>query len=114
VANTTIPAVAVEASMFGEVGTSLGVTSLVTQFLPGQVANAMLYGYNPLVYASEALGLALAFDNEFASHFGPSTSTMPNTTSGDAAFAAAAASAIFGASANANTPGAIQTFVNNW
>ena len=114
VANTTIPAVAVEASMFGAVGTSFEVTSLVTQFLPGQVANAMLYGHNPQIYASEALGLALAFGNEFASHFGPSTSTMPNTTSGDAAFASAAASAIFGMAANANTPGAIQTFVNNW
>jgi hypothetical protein len=35
VANTTIPAVAVEASMYGATGTSTEITSLVTQFLHG-------------------------------------------------------------------------------
>src|SRR5262245_23473085 len=39
-ANTTIPAVAVEATMYGAVGTSAEVTALTTQFLPPQVANA--------------------------------------------------------------------------
>ena len=38
VADTTIPAVAVENSMYGAVGTSAEVSLLATQFLPGQVA----------------------------------------------------------------------------
>jgi len=50
VANTTIPAVAVEASMYGVVGTSTEVTALATQCLPAQVANAISHGYNPQVY----------------------------------------------------------------
>ena len=119
VANTTIPAVAVEASMYGVTGTSAEITKLVTQFLPPQIANAANNGYNPLVYAGEALGLVFAFGDEnggqsFSTNFGPSKSSMPNTTAGDAAFAAAAASAIFGSSATTNTPGAIDTFVANW
>jgi hypothetical protein len=40
VLNTTIPAVAVEGSMYGAVGTSAEVTSLATRFLPDQVAFA--------------------------------------------------------------------------
>jgi aryl-phospho-beta-D-glucosidase BglC (GH1 family) len=119
VANTTIPAVAVEATMYGLTGSSAEITKLATQFLPDQVANAMSHGYNPQVYACEALGLALAFNDEnggtgFAANFGPSKSTMPNTTAGDAAFAAAAASTIFGSAATANTPAAIAGFVANW
>jgi hypothetical protein len=119
VADTTIPAVAVEGSMYGAVGTSAEVTLLATQFLPAQVANATQHGYNPVVYASEALGLVFAFGNEnggtaFATNFGPSNAAMPNTAAGDAAFAVAAASAIFGSAATASTPGAIKTFVSNW
>jgi hypothetical protein len=38
---------------------------------------------------------------------------MPNTTAGDAIFAAAAASAIFGSAATVNTPIAIQTWATN-
>jgi hypothetical protein len=83
------------------------------------VANAILNGFNPQVYACEALGLVFAFGDEnggmaFATNFGPSNAAMPATTAGDAAFAAAAASAIFGSAATANTPGAIQNFVSNW
>jgi len=119
VANTTIPAVAVEASMYGAVGSSAEITNLVTQFLPPQVSNAIQYGLNPQIYASEALGLVFAFNDEnggtaFASHFGPSNASMPATAAGDAAFAAAAASAIFGSAATADTPGAILGFVSNW
>jgi hypothetical protein len=119
VASTTIPAVAVEGSMYGAVGSSAEITMLATQFLPAQVALAALHGLNQVAYASEALGLAFAFGNEnggtgFANQFGPSNASMPNTTAGDAAFAAAAASAIFGSAAMANTPGAIQSFVANW
>ena len=119
VASTTIPAVAVEASMYGVVGTSAEITKLVTQFLPAQVASAIENGYDPIVYASEVLGLVFAFGDEnggtgFADQFGPSKVAMPNSTAGDAAFAAAAASTIFGSAATVNTPGAIDTFVANW
>jgi hypothetical protein len=119
VANTTIPAIAVEGSMYGAVGTSAEITFLVTQFLPGQVANAMAYGFIPQVYASEALGLAFAFGNEsgstsFAANFGPSNATMPNSMTGDASFAAAAAGAIFGSASTANLVNVLAGFVANW
>ena len=68
VTTTTIPAVAVEASMYGVVGTSAEITMLATQFLPPQVEFANHYGFNPQVYASEALGLAFAFGNETGQH----------------------------------------------
>jgi hypothetical protein len=118
-ANTTIPAVAVEASMYGTVGTSAEVTLLATQFLPAQVANATSHGFDPVVYASEALGLAFAFGNEagstgFATTFGPSHAGMPNSTAGDAAFAAAASTAIFGSASTPNLVTAMEGFVSNW
>jgi Matrixin len=118
-ANTTIPAVAVEASMYGAVGTSTEVTALATQFLPAQVASALIHGYNPQVYASEALGLAFAFSNEngstaFANNFGPFHAGTPNTVAGDAAFAAAASIAIFGAASTPTLVTAIQNYVANW
>jgi probable HAF family extracellular repeat protein len=102
VANTTIPAVAVEATMYGATGTSEEITVLTTNFLPAQVANAISHGLNPQVYACEVLGLLFSFGNEngstaFSFNFGPSNIAMPNTTAGDAAFATAASSAIFGA-----------------
>jgi hypothetical protein len=119
VANTTIPAVAVEASMYGAVGTSVEVTTLATQFLPAQVANATKYGFNPLVYATEALGLVFAFNNEtgstaFATGYGPSNATMPNSTAGDSAFAAAASNSIFGAASTSTLVNAINNYVSNW
>jgi hypothetical protein len=117
--DTTIPAVAVEGSMYNAVGTSAEITLLVTHFLPAQVANAIHNGFNPQVYACEALGLAFAFGDEnggtaFDTHFGPANAQMPATAQGDQAFAAAAASTIFGSAANANTPAAILGFVTNW
>jgi hypothetical protein len=119
VLNTTVPAVAVEGSMYGAVGTSAEITSLVTQFLPAQVANAEQYGLNPQVYGSEALGLAFAFGNEnqsttFENNFGPSNAAMPNSTAGDAAFAAAASSAIFGSASTSNLINALDGYVTNW
>jgi hypothetical protein len=119
VANTTIPAVTVEASMYGVVGTSNEVTSLVTQFLPAQVATAIQFGFNPQVYASEALGLAFAFTNEnsstaFANAFGPSHAGTPNSAAGDNAFAALAATAIFGSASTPTLVNAIQSYVSNW
>ena len=119
VANTTFPAVAVEASMYGAVGTSAEVTVLATQFLPAQVENATKYGFNPLVYATEALGLVFAFNNEtgstaFATGYGPSNATMPNSTAGDSAFAAAASNGIFGAASTSTLVNAINNYVSNW
>jgi hypothetical protein len=121
VADTTIPAVAVEGSMYNAVGTSVEVTALATQFLPPQVANALKNGLDPQVYATEALGLVFAFGNEnhppstaFADNFGPSNPSMPNTSAGDAAFASAISNIIFGSGANAHTPDAIAGFVANW
>ena len=119
VAITTIPAVAVEASMYGAMGTSTEVTALATQFLPPQVANALSHGFNPQVYASEALGLVFAFNNEngstgFANNFGPSHAGTPNTVAGDAAFTTAASTAIFGTGATATLVNAIQNYEANW
>ena len=119
VSNTTIPAVAVEASMYGAVGTQSEVNMLATQFLPSQVANATQNGLNPQVYACEALGLVFAFGNEngssaFANNYGPSNPSMPNSASGDAAFAAAASNAIFGSAATSNLTTAIDGYVANW
>ena len=117
--NTTIPAVAVEASMYGALGTAAEVTSLVTQFLPNQVALAIQHGFNPEVYASEAVGLAFAFSNEtggtaFADAYGPSNPAMPNSKAGDLAFATAAATAIFGSASSTNLVNGLDTWVSNW
>ena len=114
-----MPGVAVEASMYGAVGTSAEVTNLVTQFLPAQVNVAMQYGFNPTVYASEAMGLAFAFQDEnggtgFANNYGPSNGMMPNTAGGDAAFAAAASNAVFGTASTPNLIDAIAHWTANW
>src|SRR5208337_1588956 len=44
-------AVAVEASMYGVVGSSAEITKLDSQFLPAQVSLALTYGYNPQAFA---------------------------------------------------------------
>jgi hypothetical protein len=113
------PAVAVEATMYGAVGSAAEVAKLANEFLPGQVVNAVNNALNPLIYATEALGLAFAFHNEngettFANNFGPSNGAMPNTTTGDAAFAAATASSIFGTASTTNLVNAIDGYVTNW
>ena len=119
VANTTIPAVAVEGSMYGAVGTSEEITNLATQILPAQVAFAVQHGFNPQVVATEALGLVFAFGNEtgstaFANNFGPSNPATPNSVAGDAAFATAAAGAIFGSASTTDLINAIDGYVTNW
>jgi hypothetical protein len=119
VQNAALPAVAVEGSMYGAVGTSAEITLLTTQFLPPHVEFAIQNGLIPQVYASEALGLAFAFANEtggtaFATTFGPSNPTMPNSIAGDSAFAAAAASAIFGSASTPNIINVIESWVANW
>jgi hypothetical protein len=115
----TIPAIAVEATMYGVVGTSTEITTLATQYLPPQIANAIQHGFNPIVYASEALGLAFAFANEsgsttFADSFGPANATLPNSVAGDTAFASTAASAIFGGASTTTLVNAIAGYVANW
>jgi hypothetical protein len=117
VTTTTIPAVAVEGSMYGAVGTSTEVTSLSSQFLPGQVAYAIQIGLDPEVFACLEVGLAFAFVNEsgstaFAKNYGPSNTAMPATHAGDSAFATAATNAIFGSAQTANTAPAILGYVH--
>jgi len=117
VADTTIPVVAVEGSMYGAVGSSAVITSLVTNFLPGQLAYANQVGLDPEVFASLETALVFAFGNEngattFGNNFGPSNAAMPATAAGDAAFAAAATNAIFGSAQTANTAPALLGYVN--
>jgi hypothetical protein len=119
VTNTTIPAIAVEATMYGAAGTSAEVDLLVNQFLPPQAAHAIQFGLNPLIYDIEALGLAFAFSNEtgstaFAIKFGPTNALLPNTIAGDAAFSLAAVNAIFGSAATANLSSAMSGWVESW
>jgi hypothetical protein len=67
-------AMAVDSLMFGVTDNTTELTKLSTVFLPPQVAVANHYGFNPTVYAAEALGLALAggngTSNAFATNFG--------------------------------------------
>ena len=49
----------------GNAATPNTLTLFSTVFLPPQVANAIAHGYNPTVYAAEALGLALASQTSF-------------------------------------------------
>jgi hypothetical protein len=119
VTNTTISAIAVEATMYGAAGTSAEVDLLVNQFLPPQAANAIQFGLNPLIYDSEALGLAFAFSNEtgstaFAIKFGPTNALLPNTIAGDAAFSLAAVNAVFGSAATANLSSVMSGWVASW
>src|SRR5258708_1428486 len=53
----------------GNTTTSNTLTFLSTQFLPSQVAVAIAHNFNPTVYASEALGLALASTTGFTTNF---------------------------------------------
>jgi hypothetical protein len=89
--------------MFGVTDSITELTKLATQFLPAQVATALANGFNPTVYAAEALGLGLAggngTSNNFATNFG---------TTSVSAFAQSVAS-ITGVNA-----GAIQGFAQSW
>jgi hypothetical protein len=123
VTDTTIPAVAVGASMYNSVESSAKIDYLSTGYLPVQEAHALQYGFNALVYGCEVLGFAFSFDNgesgtalatTFATNFGPSNATYPATIAGDAAFAAAASSTIFGSAATPHTIAAIEGWVANW
>jgi hypothetical protein len=82
------------------------------QFLGAQMAAAENVGLNPTVYASEALGLVFAFGNETGSH--AFATTYGPAALDDAAFAAAAANAVFGPTQTNSTPRAISDWVHNW
>ncbi len=60
----------------GDTATPNTLTFLSTKFLPAQVANAVAHGLNPTVYASEALGLALAGTTGFNTNFGDLNQTQ--------------------------------------
>ena len=116
VADTTIPAVAVEASMYGAVGFSAVITNLVTNFLPGQLAYANQVGLDPVVFACLETALVFAFSNEagattFADNFGPSNTAMPAWPPG-MRHRCGGTTAIFGSAQTANTEPAILGYVN--
>lgn len=83
----------------GNATTPNTLTLFSTVFLPPQVANALANGYEPTVYAAEALGLALASNDSFNTNF---------VSLSNAQFAQAVAT-LTGVNVNA-----ISTFVNNW
>jgi hypothetical protein len=62
-------AMAVDSLMFGVTDSVTELAKLSTQFLPAQVATAGANGFNPTVYAAEALGLALAAGNGTSDNF---------------------------------------------
>src|SRR6478736_6723504 len=62
-------AMADDSLMFGATDTVAELTKLSTQFLPAQVTHAIAAGFNPTVYAAEALGLALAGGNGSSHNF---------------------------------------------
>ena len=49
----------------GNAPTPNTLTLFSTQFLPGQVANAIAHNFNPTVYAAESLGSALSTNASF-------------------------------------------------
>src|SRR6202022_2443588 len=53
----------------GNATTSNTLTLFSTVFLPPQVLNAVKFGFNPTVYAAEALGKALGSDPSFNTNF---------------------------------------------
>ena len=69
-------AMAVDLLMFGVTDNVAELTKLATQFLPAQVANAVTHGFNPTVYAAEALGLALAGGNGTSNAFATNVGSL--------------------------------------
>jgi hypothetical protein len=96
-------AMAEDSLMFGVTDSTTELTKLSTQFLPAQVANAIAHGYNPTVYAAEALGLALAGGNGTSNAFATNFGTLSVSQ-----FSQSVAT-LTGVSVNA-----IQTWVTNW
>jgi hypothetical protein len=91
---------AVDSLMFGQTDNTTELAKLTTQFLPAQASHALASGFNPTVYAAEALGLALAGSNDaFANDFGSLSVVQFASEVGN----------ITGINASA-----IQGFVHNW
>jgi hypothetical protein len=96
-------AMAVDSLMFGATDNTTELDRLVAPFLLEQVGVANTYGFNPTVYAAEALGLALAGGNgtsdAFATDFGSlSVSQFASEVAG----------------LTGVNEGAIQQFAKNW
>jgi hypothetical protein len=89
--------------MFGATDTVAELTKLSTGFLPPQVAHAIANGFNPTVYAAEALGLALAGGNGTSNNFATNFGSLSVSN-----FASAVATA------TGVNPNAILQFVTNW
>jgi hypothetical protein len=100
--STSSVAMAVGALMEGGTlavtGASNSLTSLSTQFLPGQVQVAIANNFNPTVFAAESLGSALSTQASFQTFVGQNATTFSQNVSN-----------LTGVGA-----GFIQTFVNNW
>ena len=86
----------------GNATTPNTLTLFTTVFLPAQVANAIAHGFNPTVYAAEALGLALGGNTAFNTNF------VTPFTGNISGFAQSVAN-LTGVNVNA-----IQVFVQNW
>jgi hypothetical protein len=98
-------AMAVDSLMYGVTDNVAELTKLSTQFLPPQVATAIANGYNPTVFAAEALGLGLAGGNGTSTNFATTFGTLSVSQ-----FALATSIATGGFI----NPNAIQNFVTNW
>jgi hypothetical protein len=96
-------AMAVDSLMFGVTDTTTELAKLSTQFLPAQVTHAVANGFDPTVYAAEALGLGLAGGNGTSNAFANTLGELNIT-----AFAQAV-SGDTGVNASA-----IQQFAQNW
>jgi hypothetical protein len=96
-------AMAVDSLMFGVTDNVTELTKLATQFLPAQVSHAVANGFNPTVYAAEALGLALAGGNGTSDNFATDFGSL----------SVAQFASEVGGITGVNT-GAIQGFVQNW
>jgi hypothetical protein len=86
----------------GNATTPNTLTLFTTVFLPAQVANAIAHGFNPTVYAAEALGLALGGNTAFNTNF------VTPFTGNISGFSQAVAN-LTGVNVTA-----IQVFVQNW
>jgi hypothetical protein len=114
VAATTIPAVAVDALMNGAVGSSAEITSLATQFLPGQLAyfqslpaSVQAGAGGPVEWDAAVTGFALSSNANFNASFVSLNSGAHAGTSGNTAFSQAVSTAVFGNTNEASTALAI-------
>lgn len=96
------------AVMTGKTPTQAQLDNVEQNFLPGQVHTANVNGYNPTVYAAEALGLGLASNPDFQSHMGVPGPSGEFTQANKIVF-----EAILSNATGVNS-GAIDNFLTNW